>query len=43
VATSTVERLVDYCLHTPADGLRTGLSVQAVNRLVDMNKDFACE
>jgi len=43
VATSTVARLVDYCLHTPADGLRTGLSVQAVNRLVDMNKDFACE
>ncbi len=43
VATSTVERLVDYCLRTPADGLRTGLSVQAVNRLVDMNKDFACE
>ena len=43
VATSTVERLVDYCLHTPADGLRTGLSVQAVSRLVDMNKDFACE
>ena len=23
VATSTVERLVDYCLHTPKDGLRT--------------------
>jgi len=24
VATSTVERLADYCLHTPADGLTTG-------------------
>ena len=37
VATSTIDQLVDYCLHTPADGLRTGLSVQAVNRLVDAN------
>ena len=37
VATSTVDRLVDYCLHTPSDGLRTGLSVQAVNRLIDDN------
>ena len=25
VATSTVDRLVDYCLNTPSDGLRTGL------------------
>ena len=37
VATSTVDRLVDYCLHTPADGLRTGLSVEALNRLIDGN------
>lgn len=37
VATSTVERLVDYCLNTPADGLRTGASVQAVNALIDHN------
>jgi len=35
VATSTVERLVDYCLHTPEDGLRTGLSVETINRLLD--------
>ena len=28
VATSTVDRLVDYCLNTPEDGLRTGLSVR---------------
>ena len=38
VATSTVERLVDYCMNTPADGLRTGLSVEAVNRLIDANR-----
>ena len=35
VATSTIDRLVDYCMHTPADGLRTGLSVEAINRLID--------
>ena len=37
VATSTIDRLVDYCLNTPADGLRTGLSVQAINALIDRN------
>lgn len=37
VATSTVERLVDYCLGTPADGLRTGLSVENINKLIDKN------
>ena len=38
VATSTVDRLVDYCFSTPVDGLRTGLSVQALNRLIDANE-----
>ena len=38
VATSTVDRLVDYCLNTPPDGLRTGLSVQAINALIDRNQ-----
>ena len=37
VATSTVERLVDYCMNTPADGFRTGLSVEAINHLIDQN------
>nr|AIA99572.1 hypothetical protein [uncultured bacterium contig00010(2014)] len=37
VATSTVERLVDYCLNTPIDGLRTGLSVARINELIDKN------
>ena len=40
VATSTVDRLVDYCLHTPEDGLRTGLSVDALNRLIDGNVSY---
>ncbi len=38
VATSTVDRLVDYCFNTPADGLRTGLSVEALNKFIDSNK-----
>jgi len=37
VATSTVDRLVDYCLNTPADGLRTGLSVENLKKLIDKN------
>ena len=37
VATSTVDRLVDYCLNTAPDGLRTGLSVETLNRLIDKN------
>ena len=38
VATSSVERLVDYCLHTEPDGLRTGLTVERLNRLIDKNQ-----
>lgn len=37
VATSIVERLVDYCLNSPADGLRSAASVQNINRLIDRN------
>ncbi len=37
VATSTVDRLVDYCLNTAPDGLRTGLSVKTLNQLIDRN------
>ena len=38
VATSTVERLVDYCLHTPEDGLSTAASVETVRKLIDKNR-----
>lgn len=37
VATSTIDRLVDYCMHTPADGLATGESVKTLNSLIDAN------
>ena len=38
VATTTVGRLIDYCMNTPEDGLRTALSVQTINKLIDSNK-----
>jgi 4-O-beta-D-mannosyl-D-glucose phosphorylase len=37
LATSTVEKLVDYCLHTPADGGRSRTSVEAIYQLIDKN------
>lgn len=37
VATSTIDRLVDYCFNTPQDGLATGESVKTLNRLIDKN------
>ena len=37
VATSTVDRLVDYCMNTEPDALTTGESVKRLNRLIDMN------
>ncbi|MBO4656970.1 MAG: glycosidase [Bacteroidales bacterium] len=40
VAVSTVDRLVDYCMHTAPDGLRTALSVKTLNELIDNNLDI---
>ena len=37
VAESTVDRLVDYCMNTPQDGLTTTESVCTINRLIDKN------
>ena len=37
VATSTIEQLLDYVVNTPEDGLRSALSVQAINAMVDRN------
>lgn len=37
VATSTVDRLVDYCLNTPEDELLSSRSVQALYRQIDRN------
>ena len=38
VAESTVERLVDYCLSTPEDGLTTGASVRTIVAMIDKNR-----
>jgi 4-O-beta-D-mannosyl-D-glucose phosphorylase len=38
VAVSSVERLVDYCLHTPEDGLSTSASVETIKQLILKNK-----
>lgn len=38
VATSTVDRLLDYVLNTPADGYRSATSVQAIKDLIAKNK-----
>lgn len=38
VATSSIERLIDYCLHTPQDGLRSASSVASICQLVEANK-----
>lgn len=38
VATSTVDQLVDYCLHTPSDGLTTGASVRTIRDLIAKRK-----
>ena len=43
VATSTIDRLVDYCLNTPEDGLSTSESVRTLNRLIDSNLEILGE
>jgi len=37
VAVSTIDKLVDYCLNTPPDGLRSAASVEILKKLIDMN------
>jgi len=40
VATSSIDQLVDYCMNTPEDKLRSAASVQEINALVEKNKAF---
>jgi 4-O-beta-D-mannosyl-D-glucose phosphorylase len=37
VATSSVEKLIDYCKNTPEDGLRSAASVHTRNQLISAN------
>ena len=38
VATSTIDRLVDYCMNTHADNFYTGESVKTIKQLIAKNK-----
>lgn len=40
VATSTVDRLVDYCMNSGVDGLTSETSVKRLSALVDSNMPF---
>ena len=37
VAVSTLDRLIDYCMHTPEDGLTTSASVETIKQLIRKN------
>ncbi|MCI1647886.1 MAG: glycosidase [Bacteroides sp.] len=37
VATSTINKLVDYCMNTPVDGLSSSASVVTLKKLIDKN------
>ncbi len=41
VATTTTDKLIDYAINTPADGLRSASSVQAVYNIIDKNKGLS--
>lgn len=38
VAETTVEKMIDYCKNTPADGYTTHTSVEAICKLIDRNE-----
>lgn len=40
VATSTIDRLVDYAMNTPEDGLRSAASVDTLNKLITANETY---
>jgi len=40
VATSSIDKLVDYCMNTPEDGLRSAASVSTRNTLIAANLDI---
>lgn len=40
VATSTIDCLVDYCMHTPSDGLRSAATVKNILDLIQKNSQL---
>jgi 4-O-beta-D-mannosyl-D-glucose phosphorylase len=43
VATTTVDKLIDYVMNTPADGLRSATSVNTINSIINKNKSLLQE
>lgn len=40
VATSTIEKLLDYTMNTPEDGLNAGASVNTLQHIIEKNKQY---
>jgi len=40
VATSSLKKLIDYCLNSPSDQLHSHLSVHTINKLIDKNNEY---
>ena len=40
VATSTIDKLVDYCLNSPADGFRSAASVETLKKQIARNLEI---
>ncbi len=40
VAVSSVDRLIDYCLNTPADRFRSAESVKTLNSIINRNREY---
>jgi 4-O-beta-D-mannosyl-D-glucose phosphorylase len=40
VATSTLDKLCDYVINTPEDGLSSASSLQTLNAMIDRNKTY---
>ncbi|RFS14137.1 glycosidase [Emticicia sp. C21] len=40
VATSTIDKLIDYCINTPEDGFRSAASVESLNTIIEKNLSY---
>jgi len=40
VAVSSVDRLTDYCMNTPADGFRSAASVKTLHSIIARNREY---
>ena len=40
VATTTIDKMIDYCVNTPEDKLYSHFSVETINTLIDSNKAY---